>query len=307
MHPAVAIFPGALGDLLLALPALRALRARHRVAALTLVVSEPLRALARLAAVADRVESLDGPGTAWLFGAGRRPAWLAGRPAVYAWIGSRDPGVAARLGAVASHVELFAVERGDGPLHAAVAYARGVGLAACEPADLAPAARLAVPTTPAAEAVRARGAGPLLALHRGAGASAKRWSRAAFEIVARRWCESGGAVIDLLGPAEADEAALAEALPVRCWPLPDVAALLAAATAYVGCDSGVSHLAGAAGARGAVVFGPTQPRRWHPLSPLLVPLGPARDGVAVRADEVLALLGGMPSLTSQEADTIDPQ
>jgi len=55
-----------------------------------------------------------------------------------------------------------------------------------------------------------------------------------------------------------------------------------------------------------VVFGPTQPRRWHPLSPLLVPLGPARDGVAVRADEVLALLGGMPSLTSQEADTIDP-
>src|SRR6185503_6368635 len=53
------VFPGALGDLLLALPALRLVRARHAGAHLTLVVSGSLLSLASLADVADAVASLD--------------------------------------------------------------------------------------------------------------------------------------------------------------------------------------------------------------------------------------------------------
>ena len=44
-----------------------------------------------------------------------------------------------------------------------------------------------------------------------------------------------------------------------------VGALLSRADLYVGNDSGVSHLAGAMGARGVVIFGPTCPEQWRPL------------------------------------------
>ncbi|MCX7846498.1 MAG: glycosyltransferase family 9 protein [bacterium] len=40
---------------------------------------------------------------------------------------------------------------------------------------------------------------------------------------------------------------------------------LAHAAYYVGHDSGVSHLAGVVGARGTVLFGPTDPTVWRPL------------------------------------------
>jgi len=47
--------------------------------------------------------------------------------------------------------------------------------------------------------------------------------------------------------------------------LPTVAAIARIATAFVGNDSGVSHLAAAVGASGIVIFGPTDPARWRPL------------------------------------------
>src|SRR5438876_12432624 len=72
----VLVFPGALGDLLLALPALRALRARHAGARVTAVVSQPLRVLVELAGVADATAALEGADAAALFGGERWPPWL---------------------------------------------------------------------------------------------------------------------------------------------------------------------------------------------------------------------------------------
>jgi ADP-heptose:LPS heptosyltransferase len=37
------------------------------------------------------------------------------------------------------------------------------------------------------------------------------------------------------------------------------------AAGFVGNDSGVSHLAAAAGAPGVAIFGPTDPDRWRPI------------------------------------------
>lgn len=51
--------------------------------------------------------------------------------------------------------------------------------------------------------------------------------------------------------------------------LPELAWYLRHAQAYVGNDSGVSHLAGIVGARGAVLFGPTDPQIWCPLGATL--------------------------------------
>src|SRR5262249_50701812 len=63
----VALFPGALGDLVLMLPALRAWRARHPSARLTLAVAGWLRALAATSGVADAYASVDDADAVGLF------------------------------------------------------------------------------------------------------------------------------------------------------------------------------------------------------------------------------------------------
>jgi ADP-heptose:LPS heptosyltransferase len=68
-------------------------------------------------------------------------------------------------------------------------------------------------------------------------------------------------------------------------------ALLRKARAYVGNDSGVSHLAAAFGAPSIVLFGPTDPRVWAPLGPRVRTLR-APDGrlEQIEVAEVLGLL-----------------
>ncbi|MFZ2063231.1 MAG: glycosyltransferase family 9 protein [Candidatus Binatus sp.] len=71
----------------------------------------------------------------------------------------------------------------------------------------------------------------------------------------------------VLGPAESSmEPVFREAgVPVlKDLDLPTVAAVARLASAFVGNDSGVSHLAAAVGAPGVVIFGPTDPVRWRP-------------------------------------------
>ncbi len=292
----VLIFPGALGDFLLALPTLRVLARRTAAASKTLVVPEPLRALARMAGVAERVASLDDAAGAWLFGGSTLPWWLEGRPAVLAWLGTGHPSLRERLATVAEPVRLFAVERGPGVVHAAMSYAAAAGVPAVRQV-LAADARLDAGVSPQATAL-CRGLGrPVLAIHRGAGAPAKRWPASGFAEIVRRW---RGDVVELLGPAECGDDPLPGARPARGWSVPDVAALLARTDVYLGNDSGITHLAAAVGARGVAVFVATDPTRWGPLTATLVAL-PGRPHPAASApspDRVLAELARAESLTS---------
>jgi len=301
------VFPGALGDLLLALPALRALVMRHAGARVTVVVSEPLRAIARLAGVGQATASLDAGDAAGLFGGGELPAWLAGRPVVYSWLGARDDAVRARLSALTRRVRFFTIERGPGAAHAAVAYARAVD-APAGPRALAAAAGITPVPSRAAEALLARLDGPVLAIHPGAGARAKRWDAAGFVQVAHWWRHTGGALVEIGGPAEAGEPPLLGAPAARDWPLPDLAALLARSALYLGNDSGVSHLAGAAGAAGVVLFGPTEARRWRPIGGRLVALQARAAGPeaiplgALPAARVIAAVRRRIALTRRKPD-----
>jgi heptosyltransferase-3 len=72
----------------------------------------------------------------------------------------------------------------------------------------------------------------------------------------------------ILGPAEAsiEPVFTAHGLPtIAQLELAEVGALARLARGFVGNDSGVSHLAAAAGAPGLAIFGPTDPARWRPL------------------------------------------
>jgi ADP-heptose:LPS heptosyltransferase len=107
-------------------------------------------------------------------------------------------------------------------------------------------------------------------------------------------------VFDLLGPAEESERPLPDTIPVRDWPLPDVLALLGRADAYVGHDSGPSHLAGAAGCRGVVLFGPTEPAAWRPASARLIAVCGANADrserlTSLRAERVYVALVARPN------------
>jgi ADP-heptose:LPS heptosyltransferase len=171
---------------------------------------------------------------------------------------------------VARAVSFLRVERGPGDVHAAAAYLRAVGAAA--PRALGAGSHLITGPSARADALLGRLPRPLLALHTGAGGRAKRWDAAGFVQVGEWWRAEGGAVLEIAGPAESGELSLLGATSVREWPLTDLAALLSRVDLYVGNDSGVSHLAGAVGASGVVLFGPTDPRRWRPVSPCLVAL-----------------------------------
>src|SRR5882724_11280302 len=174
---------------------------------------------------------------------------------------------------------------------------------------LAAAARLVPPPSSAADARWAGLTAPVLAVHPGAGGRAKRWDIAGFVQVAHWWRSRGGSVVAIAGPAEAGEPPALGAPEVRDWPLVDLAAVLARAALYLGNDSGVSHLAGAVGAAGVVLFGPTDARRWRPLARRLVALG-ARGGgpdgiplAALPAARVIAACARRFALTRRDPDT----
>jgi hypothetical protein len=116
------------------------------------------------------------------------------------------------------------------------------------------------------------GAAPV-ALSPGSAGAGKRWSLENYAILGRRRLqERAGLILIIEGPAEsglgwelkrsigASDALVAENLPLNL-----LLALLSRCIAYVGNDSGISHLAAAVGIPCAVVFGPTRPEQWRPL------------------------------------------
>ena len=86
-----------------------------------------------------------------------------------------------------------------------------------------------------------------------------------------RWIEGSlnGKSIWIMGPAEEENIKLIKSnFPsspfLNLYSIPKVAAVLSFSHLYLGCDTGISHLAAAAGARVLALFGPTNPQVWCP-------------------------------------------
>ena len=117
------------------------------------------------------------------------------------------------------------------------------------------------------------GAGPLVALHVGSRSPARRWPAAHFaalaDTLARRW----GARVLLTGSRDeatlvAEVAALMREPATNlagCSSLGGLAALLSRLALVVANDTGPAHLAEAVGVPSITIFGPTDPRRWASL------------------------------------------
>jgi ADP-heptose:LPS heptosyltransferase len=109
-------------------------------------------------------------------------------------------------------------------------------------------------------------------IHPGAASPARRWPAERWAAVARAQREAGRAVTLTGSAAEvglarriATDAGLDPgAVVAGSTGLPDLAALVAAAAAVLCGDTGVAHLATALGTPSVVLFGPTSPERWGP-------------------------------------------
>jgi heptosyltransferase III len=115
-------------------------------------------------------------------------------------------------------------------------------------------------------------AASVVALHVGSGGKAKRWPLTCFMDLARLLVEMQDTVVLLIrGPAEEETAELDPASPriiqLISPPLTALATILTHCALYVGNDSGITHLAAAMGVPTVALFGPTDPAIWGPRGP----------------------------------------
>lgn len=123
-------------------------------------------------------------------------------------------------------------------------------------------------------------------IHAGSGgySRARRWDPAKFAQVADRLVSERQLRIVLVGGPDDDSKALKQALRSPALDLSgqtsigQLAAVLERASVFVGADSGVMHVAAAAGAPVAAIFGPSNHEAWGPWTPdgrsLIVRSGP---------------------------------
>ncbi len=250
---------GALGDLLLLWPSIAALRrAGHAVALVA-----PRRAASVLLGpgAAEAVLDFDGPELAALLAgspaAGPLAQALAQADAVVAW--SRS---AALRDALAARSRRLLVQDpappASGP-HAARWLARAIDpLVPGAEREVENPSVLSFTLEERADALRdTRGLHDgFVAVHAGSGSPAKNWPFQRF-VAAARALGSGEPWLLVTGPAERDVEPPEGVVVARDWPLRRLGAALARAGLVLGNDSGVSHLAAAAGAPTLALFGPT--------------------------------------------------
>lgn len=261
---AVVLFPGALGDFLCFVPTLNGLRKRHD-GRLLLVAKPSHLGLVRLPNLDGH--SIDAREVSDLFAsrgdiAEATRSVFAGHAHAYSWTGSGDPNLTTRLAAATGgtvHVYPFRGMRKEE--HACDYYARCALVDATMPSTTL----ISRDETWLRSFLRRHGLQPksFVIVHPGSGSRRKNWQ--GFGDLVRACRERiGTEVVVLCGPADRETVAGLESFTVADVSLSQVAALLAAASGYVGNDSGISHLAGAAGSSGVVLFGPTDPAVWAP-------------------------------------------
>lgn len=264
------LFPGALGDFICFLPTLQILARDAEVDLLT--GSE----FADLAPAGVAVGSLERPEVSKLFAADVADSELLKEffgafAAVYSWLGSQQKQFALRLQSSSrGDVRLFPFRPVNSQTHQIDYYLSCLNHAAVPQRE--PLIELRHDAIRWCDDFFARHAlhrRSVIALGAGSGAREKNWPEEFFLAVAEWWRETtGGAVVLMVGPAEEERGGF-ERLQSRCviargLRLSQAAALLQRCHLYLGNDSGISHLAAAAGVRTVALFGPSVIEQWAP-------------------------------------------
>jgi heptosyltransferase-2 len=291
---------GALGDLLLAGPALMALSRHYWRARLVGVGDAGRWGLLSGTLPLEAVWSGDEGAWAWLFQEDAPlPRALKERLAPFDLALVFSPGppavLLARLG-----------QAGIPAVHWIPSFPRGGGEAvgACQARHLAglglslaslPLRLVGKGNSGRDDAPELPGPGPWVAVAPGSGALAKNWPLAHYYAFTRAlaWQERLK-IVWLAGPAEAAMlpflsglAGAQDQVLLSGLPLVRVAAVLSRGRLFVGGDSGLTHLAAAVGTPVLALFGPTDPRIWAPPGEAVrVLAGPCPQAPCARGREI---------------------
>lgn len=293
MKRLLVIFPGALGDLICAGPAIAALARMNSASMPELMARADLADFAAGRMGVVRGYSIDRPEVSALFREDAEPSEAARKffsqfDKICSFFASHDDNFRRMLKGASSGEVIFYPFRPEGRGHITDLYLAAVGADHAYPdfrIDPLESDRAA------ARQILARfGMDPhgyVLVLP-GSGSRTKNWP--GFPAMVSRMRGRTRPLV-VLGPAEsAIEHQYPAAATASGLAIGTVAALASEATAFVGNDSGVSHLAATAAA-GVVIFGPTDATRWAPRG--RVEVISARCLQAVGVEPVLNAIDGL--------------
>jgi heptosyltransferase-3 len=267
------IFPGALGDLICLVPAILALGRRYPTIGLELMARAELARFAegRMRIVASH--SIDRREVALLFSengseSSAAHGFFGQFDRIECFFASENERFCSSLKRAAGGEVCFYPFRPPGPGHVAECYLRAIGAAVSHP--LGCSIELMPDDLRDAEhrlRLLKLDPGCFVLVLPGSGSTSKNWPTENFVLLAER-IRLFNRVLIVVGPAEERLAPIFHARSLSIASnieLCELAGIARLAGCFIGNDSGASHLATAAGARGLVLFGPTDPERWRPL------------------------------------------
>jgi len=296
------IRPGAIGDMLLTFPVLKALRGHYSGARITLVSNAQVLPVALAFGVADGFFDFQDVRWSELFSTGgiRTPFMqelLDQIDLAICWL--RDPDSLIEHNLKAAGVKRLIIAPGRPPegerIHIVNYLAHTAGLPDVEAQFRASSFSWVVNPSSKKEAVNQQ-----IAVHSGSGAAQKCWPASCFAAVIEQLWQHSLPVLLLEGPADSERVhdvlghltfpLIAERFKrLTNAPLLEVARHLQQCRGYLGNDSGITHLAAMLGVPTVAIFGPSDPAVWRPLGPL-VKVIQARGWEEVPVDTVIHAL-----------------
>ncbi|HKI70253.1 MAG TPA: glycosyltransferase family 9 protein [Verrucomicrobiae bacterium] len=286
---------GAIGDFILTLPAIAALRRQFPETHLEVLGYPHIVQLALIGGLVDAVRSIEARSLAGFFARSgalspELAAYFAGFNVIVSYLYDPDRVFQTNVASCSRAQFIVGPHRPNERqrIHATEVFLKPLERLAIFEADYLP--RLVFDNQPQAD--------HCLALHPGSGSEAKNWPEAGWAELLQHLVNKTN--LDLLlvgGEAEGGRLQrLAAALPpARTWvaqslPLTELARQLRSCVAFVGHDSGISHLAAALGLPGLVLWGKSAQQIWRPQGEHIVILKPTNSLATLGASQVFAEL-----------------
>jgi len=291
---------GAIGDFILTLPAIAALRAQFPEAHIEVLGYPHIARLAVEGGVADRAQFIEARPLAGFFARGGELAvdmanYFSQFSLIVSYLYDPDEIFRSNVGRCTQAQFVAGPHRPDerAGVHATKVYLKPLERLAIFDANHVPVLNF--------KPQPADAGAPWLALLPGSGSEEKNWPEANWADLIVRLARAASLHFLLVG-GEAESGRLerlVEALPpgrfrlAQSLPLPELGALLQGCVGFIGHDSGISHLAAAVGLPGIVLWGRTVEEIWRPPSEKVVIL---RHPAGLASLPVQAVLDRVPNL-----------